>query len=124
MRFWTSVSVLSAERVIVKAPLPDPPLVVTPLGREIETNNTSPPIPSVSWAVMVPLPNTVEERPVVVVRSRSDTEAALNKSTGSMDWPEPVLAFSVTLGLRRVAERLGASLMAVTEVFKGTVSRL
>ena len=73
---------------------------------------------------MVPLPKKVGESTAVVVRSMSDTEAELNRATGSMDWPEPVKAFSVTVGLSEAAERLGASLMAVTEVPRSTVAKL
>jgi hypothetical protein len=54
----------------------------------------------------------------------SDTEAELNRDTGSMEVPVPVALFSVTVGLANVAERLGASLMAVTEVPRATVAEL
>ena len=50
MRFSTWVGVLFVARVIVKTPLPDPPLVVTPLGNVnvLASCSTSPVIPSVT----------------------------------------------------------------------------
>ncbi len=74
--------------------------------------------------VMVPAPNTVADRPAVVVRSRSSTVTPeLTSSVSGTLIPVPVWVFSATVGLLAVAVTTGASLRAATAVPSAIVPR-
>jgi hypothetical protein len=75
-------------------------------------------------AVRVPAPKTVDDNPVVVVRSKSETAAPVTKLTGSMEVLLPVALFSVTAGFVNVAVSVGTSFTAVMVVPRATVAEL